>query len=470
MSNNIIEYTVKELHHQLVEKKLVPRDIVEALFDQIEQTDHHINAYISTYKEEALKQAAIAEKEIAAGQVKGIFHGIPLAVKDNIFIKDQVTTMASSIHKNFLPTYDATVIKQLQDAGAIIIGKLNMHEYALSITSSSPHFGPVHNPWNINKIPGGSSGGSAAAIAAGSTPISVGTDTAGSIRIPAAACGIVGLKPTRGVVSAHGVYPLSWTQDHVGPMAKTVTDTALLFDLLANHDENDPVSVTHPSAPVTKNINDDMRNKVIGIDETYFFKDIDAPIEEAVRNMINKLEAEGATIKKVSVPSLKDMDWAGFTFSVSEASAVHYRSIEERIEDFGDDIRPFLQMGAFPSTETYGHAQEVRKNIIADFEKVFDQVNVLISPTIPVFPNDIGESEALLNGEKVELLPHFIRLTGPANIAGIPALSVPVGLHDGLPIGMQIMGKNFSEDTLLSFGLAIEKLRDIPVFKAPSRL
>src|SRR5699024_2757336 len=326
----------------------------------------------------------------------------------------------------------------------------------------------VLNPWNKEKISGGSSGGSAASVAVGSTPVSIGTDTAGSIRIPAAACGIVGLKPTRGVVSAHGVYPLSWTQDHVGPMAKTVTDTALLFDLIASYDENDPVSVTHPSTPVTRNINEEVSNKVIGIDETYFFKDIDGPIEESVRDMINRLEEKGAIIKKVSIPSLKDMDWAGFTFSDSEASAVHYGSIEERIEDFGDDIRPFLQMGAFPSTETYLNAQIVRKNIIADFEKVFDQVDVLISPTIPVFPNDIGESDALLNGEKVELLPHFIRLTGPANIAGIPALSVPVGIHDGLPIGIQVMGKAFSEDTLLSFGLAIEHLRDVAEFKAPS--
>lgn len=459
MTVALTDLTLEELHAKLIAKEIVPSDIVEALFEKIEATDDIINAYISTYKEEALSQAEIAEKEIAEGRVKGPLHGIPLAVKDNIFYKNHVTTMASKIHEFFIPDHNATVMTKLKDAGAIIIGKLNMHEYALSITNDNPHFGPVRNPWNKEKISGGSSGGSAASVAVGSTPVSIGTDTAGSIRIPAAACGVVGLKPTRGVVSAHGVYPLSWTQDHVGPMAKTVKDTAILLESIADFDENDPVSVESNLSGLSKNLTGNISGLTIGIDEAYFFNNIDAPIEKAVRVAVDELKSKGAIIKKVTIPALKDMDWAGFTLTVSEGSAIHKRSILERPEDFGEDIRPFLQMGAFPSSKDYANAQKAREQIIHDFEEVFQQVDVLISPTIPVFPNNIGESEALLNGEKVELLPHFIRLTGPANIAGLPALSVPCGVHEGLPIGLQIIGKAFADETVLQTGLAVEKLK-----------
>ncbi len=455
---NITDLSIEELHQQIITKQLSPVELTKSLLQKIKSTDSQLNAYISVYEEEALEAAKVAESEIEAGTIKSKFHGIPIALKDNIFHENHLTTMASEIHKNFVPSYSATVVEKLVEAGAILLGKLNMHEYALSITGSSLHFGPVKNPWNLEKISGGSSSGSAVAIAVGSTPVSVGTDTAGSIRIPAAACGITGLKPTRGLVSAYGVYPLSWTQDHVGPMAKTVKDTAALLEIIAGHDENDPVSVEAQTTDYTSQINGDVSELTIGVEEDYFFKDIDSPIEKATRDVIQALKEKGATVKEVKIPALKDMDWAGFTFSVSEASVVHYDTIIERPEDIGEDIRGFLLMGASPASEVYKNAQKVREQLIKEFTSAFDEVDVIISPTLPVFPNNIGEVQAMLNGEKVDLLPNFIRLTGPANITGLPALSVPSGVHEGLPMGVQIIGDALDEQTVLNAGYAIEQL------------
>ncbi|MFA5667740.1 MAG: amidase [Balneolaceae bacterium] len=455
---NITDLTIEELHQQIKSKQLSPVELTQALLQQIKNTDSRLNAFITVYEEEALAAAKVAESEIVAGNIKSKFHGIPIALKDNIFHQNHLTTMGSEIHRNFIPTYNATVVDKLVNAGAILLGKLNLHEYALSITSSSIHFGPVKNPWNLDKIPGGSSGGSAAAIAVGSTPVSVGTDTAGSIRIPAAACGIVGLKPTRGLVSAYGVYPLSWTQDHVGPMAKNVKDTAALLEIIAGHDEKDAVSIDAETTDYTSHLDGDVSSLTIGVEEDYFFKDIDSPIEKATRNVIQSLVEKGAKVKEVKIPALKDMDWAGFTFSVSEASVVHYDSIIERPEDIGEDIRGFLQMGASPASELYANALKVREQLIKEFTEVFNEVDVIISPTLPVFPNNIGEVQTLLNGEKVDLLPNFIRLTGPANITGLPALSVPSGVHEGLPMGIQIIGNALDEKTVLNVGYAIEQL------------
>lgn len=369
--------------------------------------------------------------------------------------------MASKIHKDFVSKYDATVVAKLRDAGAIFTGKLNMHEYALSITSNNPHYGPVRNPWDLTKIPGGSSGGSAAAVAIGSSIASIGTDTAGSIRIPAAACGIVGLKPTRGLVSTHGVYPLSWTQDHVGPMTKTVKDAAGLLEIISGHDEKDPASVDRQAGNYLDQITGDVKDLVIGINEDYFFNHIDANIEKAVRKSIQTLVDRGAKVETVKIPALKDAEWAGFTFSVSEGSAIHMNSVLSRAEDFGEDIRGFLLSGQFPSSTQYAQALKVREALIQDFKEAFKKVDVLISPTLPVMPNNIGDELVDLNGEEVALLPNFIRLTGPANITGLPTLSVPCGFNGQLPIGLQIIGPAFSEGLVLNTGYAIEQMNPL---------
>lgn len=458
MTKDLINKSVTEIAPLIENKTISPVELTEAVLDWAEESQEKTNAYLNIYRDQALKDAKKAEDEIMNGNYRGIYHGIPMGIKDNIFFKDQLTTMASKIHKDFVPSYDATVVEKLREAGVIFTGKLNMHEYALSITSNNPYYGPVRNPWDLNKTPGGSSGGSGASVAVGSSMASIGTDTAGSIRIPAAACGIVGLKPTRGLVSTHGVFPLSWTQDHVGPMTKTVKDAAALLEVIAGHDEKDVGSVKHDPENYLDAITGDVKDLVIGINEEYFFKDIDANIEKLVRQTIDKLVVQGAKVETVELPAMKDADWTGFTFSVSEASAVHYKSIIERPEDFGEDIRGFLVSGAFPSSEQYAQALKVREALIHDFNEAFKKVDVLISPTLPVMPNDIGDDYVDLNGERVLLLPQFIRLTNPLNITGTPTLSVPCGFNGDLPVGIQITGPAFADGLVLNTGYAIEKM------------
>lgn len=466
LTKDLITKSVEELAPLIKDGSISPVELTKAVLDHAEESQDKLNAYISFYRDEALESAKKAEAEIANGNYRGMYHGIPMALKDNIFMKDHVTTMASKIHKDFVSKYDATVIEKLRNAGVIFIGKLNMHEYAMSITNNSPHFGPVRNPWDLNKTPGGSSGGSGAAIAADATMASIGTDTAGSIRIPAAACGIVGLKPTYGRVSSHGVYPLSWTQDHVGPMTKTVKDAAGLLDIIAGHDEQDPSSADQPVENYLEQITGDVKDLVIGINEDYFFNDIDANIEKSVRDTIQALVDQGAKVEEVSIPAMKDAQEANFTFSVSEASAIHMNSILNNPNDFGEDIRGFLVAGAFPSSTQYAKAHEVREQLIKDFNEIFKKVDVLIAPTLPVMPNNIGEDTVDLNGQEVDLLSNFIRLTGPTNITGLPTLSVPCGFNGNLPVGLQIIGPAFKEGLVLNTGYAIEKMNPLNGKKA----
>ncbi len=461
VTHELIFKSVEQLAPLIENKTISPVELTEAVLARAEASQDQINAYLDFYHDEAVTAAKKAETDIMNGHYRGMYHGIPMGIKDNVYFKNKQTTMASKIHQHFKPTYDATVVAKLREAGVVFTGKLHMHEYALSITNNNPHFGPVRNPWDLNKIPGGSSGGSAAAIAVGSSVASVGTDTAGSIRIPASACGIVGLKPTRGRVSTRGVYPLSWTQDHVGPMAKTIKDTAGLLNIIAGYDEQDSASIQRSTDDYLADITGDVKDLVIGVEEDYFFNKIDAPIENSVRDQIQKLVDQGAKIEPVKIPSLKDAEWAGFCFSVSEASMIHHDSIIERPEDFGADIRGFLLSGASPASTEYAQALKVREQLIADFNAAFRQVDVLIAPTLPIMPNDIGDDMVDLNGEKVDLLSNIIRLTGPGNLTGLPALSVPCDMNGQLPVGLQIIGPAFSESRVLNTGYAIEQMNPL---------
>lgn len=461
VTHELVSKSVEQLAPLIKNQSISPVELTKAVLDQAEETQEKVNAYVSIYRQEAEAAAQKAVVDIRNGHYRGMYHGIPMGIKDNLYFENKRTTMGSNIHQDFISTYDATVVAQLRQAGVIFTGKLNMHEYALSITNNNPHFGPVRNPWDLSKIPGGSSGGSGAAIAVGSSVASIGTDTAGSIRIPASACGIVGLKPTRGRVSTHGVYPLSWTQDHVGPMTKTVKDAAGLLDIIAGHDEKDPASVNRSVDHYVDQITGDVQDLVIGVNEDYFFNNSDANIEKSVRDQIQMLVDRGAKVEEVKIPSLEDAEWAGFCLSVSEASTIHHDSILERPEDFGADIRGFLLSGAFPSSTDYAQALKVREQLIADFNDAFKKVDVLISPTLPIMPNDIGDDLVDLNGEKIDLLSNIIRLTGPGNLTGLPALSVPCGFNGQLPIGLQIIGPAFSESRVLNTGYAIEQMNPL---------
>ncbi|MEI3611937.1 amidase [Pseudogracilibacillus sp. SO30301A] len=457
MSKNLVGKAVEELAPLIEKKEVSPVELTEEILNHAEATEGKINAYMEIYHEDAIKDAKKAEEEIANGNYRGMYHGIPMGIKDNVYFKDKVTTMSSKIHKDFVSDYDATVVAKLKNAGVVFTGKVSMHEYAWGITNNNPHYGAVKNPWNLEKIPGGSSGGSGAAVAVGSSVASLGTDTAGSIRIPSSANGIVGLKQTFGRVSKYGVYPLAWSLDHVGPMTRTVKDAAGLLQIIAGFDPNDPTTVDVPVDDYVGKITGDVKDLVIGVEEDYYFKEVDSEIEKLVRAGIQKLVDQGAKVQEVKIPTLKYAEWAELITSLSEASAIHHSDMLTRPDDFGHDIRMLFELGELPSAVDFLQAQQVRRQLKHDFRRAFEHVDILAMPTLPILPNDIGDDWADLNGKKVDLIDNIIRFMGPGNLTGLPALSVPCGFSQGLPVGMQLMGPAFGEAAILNAGYAFEQ-------------
>lgn len=455
--SNLHEKAVEELAPLLESKELSPVELTKEILEFAEKSQPVINSFMEFYREEALENAKQVEKEIQDGNYKGMFHGIPLALKDNLYFKDKVSTMSSKIHKDFVSDHDATVVEKLRDSGVIYTGKLSMHEYAWGITNNNPHYGAVKNPWDLSKIPGGSSGGSGAAVASGASVASLGTDTAGSIRIPSSACGIVGLKPTHGRVSKFGCYPLAWTLDHIGPMTKTVKDAAAMLEIISGFDHRDPTCVNAPVENYVSQLTGNVRGLVIGVNEDYFFNNVDTDVEDAVRRQIQLLVDRGARVEVISIPSLRYAEWAELVTSLSEASTIHHNDLQNRPQDFGKDIRLLFELGELPTAVDYLQAQQVRRQIKQEFNQAFQKVDVIIAPTLPIVVNNIGEDLADLNGEKVDLINNIIRFTGPSNLTGLPALTVPAGFKGHLPIGIQIIGPAFKEGRILNVGYAIEQ-------------
>ncbi|MFL0584009.1 amidase [Solibacillus silvestris] len=455
--SNLHEKAVEELAPLLESKELSPVELTKEILEFAEKSQPVINSFMEFYREEALENAKHVEKEIQDGNYKGMFHGIPLALKDNLFFKDKVSTMSSKIHKDFVSDHDATVVEKLRASGVIYTGKLSMHEYAWGITNNNPHYGAVKNPWDLSKIPGGSSGGSGAAVASGASVASLGTDTAGSIRIPSSACGIVGLKPTHGRVSKFGCYPLAWTLDHIGPMTKTVKDAAAMLEIISGFDHRDPTCVNAPVENYVSQLTGNVRGLVIGVNEDYFFNNVDTDVEDAVRRQIQLLVDRGARVEVISIPSLRYAEWAELVTSLSEASTIHHNDLQNRPQDFGKDIRLLFELGELPTAVDYLQAQQVRRQIKQEFNQAFQKVDVIIAPTLPIVVNNIGEDLADLNGEKVDLINNIIRFTGPSNLTGLPALTVPAGFKGHLPIGIQIIGPAFKEGRILNVGYAIEQ-------------
>ncbi|GAA5090563.1 amidase [Paenalcaligenes hermetiae] len=461
MNKELLEKSVTELAQLIKSKSVSPVEVTENMLQYIESSNPQTNAYVAITADSALKAAKHAENEIMQGKYKGTFHGVPIALKDNIYFANEVTTMCSKIHRDFVSKEDATVTARLREAGAVFTGKLNMHEYAWGIDNNSPHFGAVHNPWNPEKVPGGSSGGSGAAVASHSTYSSLGTDTAGSIRIPSSACGIVGLKPTHGRVSKYGVYPLAWTLDHVGPMSKTVADAAAMLQVIAGFDTKDPTSAPVPVVDYSASLNEGVKGLRIGINEAYFFNQVDSRVERIIRERLDDLEKQGAILSTVSIPALQYAEWAELAISLSEASTIHHEDLLKRPDDFGDDIRFLFEWGELFSSVDYLQAQQVRRALKQQFTQVLREVDVLVAPTLPFLVPNIGDNLVDINGQKTDFIQNCIRFTGPSNLTGLPALSVPAGISEGLPVGLQIIGRAFDEATLLKAAYAIEAMQPL---------
>jgi aspartyl-tRNA(Asn)/glutamyl-tRNA(Gln) amidotransferase subunit A len=450
--------TITELSAQIRQGSLSPVELTRQTLARIQKHQGSLNAFITISEELALEQAQRAEQEIRNGEYRGSLHGMPYAAKDLFYTKGLRTTVGSKIFTDYIPSFDATVIEKLNQAGAILIGKAGLHEWAYGITSDNPHFGSIRNPWDRERIPGGSSGGSAAALAAGLCSFSLGSDTGGSIRIPASLCGVVGLKPTYGRVSRYGAFPLGHTLDHAGPFGLTVQDTALVYRAISGYDPRDDSSVDRPSSLPEFPDQPSLRGKKIGVPRNFYFEKLNPDVETAVRDALRVLESLGANLVEVQVPDIEEVNTIARLILLAEASSVHRRRLEQRREDFGGDVRSLLDQGRFILATDYLDAQRRRRQLNAAFYRLFEQVDVMVTPTIPIIAAKIGQTTVKIGEEEQNVRLATTRFVRALNPTGLPVLSVPCGFSsEALPIGLQIVGRLFDEAGIFEVGDAYER-------------
>jgi len=450
--------SLADLSSAFRERRLSPVEVVRALLERIEAADRDLCAFITVTGGRALEEAARAEEEISAGRYRGPLHGVPLGLKDLIYTEGIRTTMGSAFFEDYVPDYSATAALKLEEAGAILVGKTNTHEFAYGPTGDRSYFGPTRNPHDTRRISGGSSGGSGAAVAANLVYATLGSDTAGSIRIPSALCGVVGMKATFGRVSKHGVFPLSWSLDHVGPLTRTVEDNALLLNTLAGHDPRDPYSVNEPAEDFTRDLEYGVRGSAIGVPRDFYFEHLEDEVGERVREAIEVFLASGAQVREVEVPNLPETLKAQRYILAADAYAIHEERLESEPERFGDEVRVRLLEGERLKAHRYASAQQRKLEAKKELEGALADVDVLLAPTLPIAATLMDQREASIGGYDEPVRSALTRLTGPVNLTGFPSLSVPCGFTPaGLPVGMQLVGRPFDEATLYRFGHAYER-------------
>jgi len=443
------EITIAEAADLLHRKQISPVELTTSCLDRIEELNPTVNAFITVMHDSVLVQAREAEDEIRAGNWRGPLHGIPIGLKDLIDTAGVKTTCASALFAERVPGEDAEVVQRLKRAGAVLIGKQNMQEFAWGGTSASSYFGAVHNPCDSERIAGGSSGGSAAAVATGMCFGALGTDTGGSVREPAAFCGIVGLKPTYGRVSTRGVFPLSFSLDHVGPLCRNIIDTALLLQAIAGYDKSDTTSVDWPVESYTDSLN--LRSKPrIGVVRRPFFDDLDPEIENAINNALKQISYLSSDILEVDLPATPG------AVQAAEVYAVHSKYFSASPELYGPWMRERMRQAAAVDAATYIQARQELDRVRRSAPEVFANVDLLVTPTTPVPPITLKEAMEMSPEPAGEL---WLRNTRPFNAYGFPTISIPCGFtRTGLPIGLQIAGPNFAEASLLSFAYALEQI------------
>ncbi len=451
--------TIREAAAAIREKRLSPVELAGAALARISRLDSTLRAFITVTGEYAMARARQAESELAAGRDRGPLHGIPVAVKDLFAMRGVRTTAGSKIFENHVTDYDSTVVQRLEAAGAVILGKLNMHEAAYGISSANPHFGAVRNPWDTQRSPGGSSGGSGAAVATNIVYAAMGSDTGGSIRIPASFCGTVGLKPTYGRVSRYGAFPLSWSLDHMGPLTRSVRDAALALNAIAGRDPRDETSSRRPTVDFVPDDDCSLRGMRIGFPRNFYFERIDASVESAVRGAIARAASMGATLKSVDLPDIAALNAIGQVTLFSEAAAVwepHLTAAASRAQ-FGADVLGRLDQGRLIPAVDYINAQRLRRRFRTAFDAVWREVDCFLTPTTPNTAPRVGENTIRLGGQDEDTRAASTRLVRGINVLGLPALSMPCGLgSSGLPVGLQIVGPPFAEASILRVGAALE--------------
>lgn len=464
------QWSVAQLARAIRDGAVSPVEVAQDTLQRIRSVDPHINAFITVMEREVLEFASRAETSLAAGRDLPPLLGVPVGVKDVIYTAGTRTTMGSAHFDEYVPDFDATVIQRLSRAGAIIIGKLNAHQFCYGATGDRSSAGAVRNPHDLTKVSGGSSSGSAAAVAAGLCHASVGTDTAGSVRIPASCCGVVGMKPTFGRVSKHGVFPLAWTLDHVGPLTRTVEDNALLLNVLAGHDPRDPYSSSRAPEDFTRALRDGVAGTRIGVPSVFFFDYLDEEVAEHVHNAIGTFAQLGAKVCTVDIPGMDQALSAFRLTQTAEAYAVHRERIEAEPDRYDDEVLERLRSGEKLQAYEYVEAQKSRFATTASFTRALADVDIVVAPTIPVLPPNIDQREITFAGHSEHPRFPLTRLTTPASFAGIPSMSLPCGFsRSGLPIGLQLIGRPFDEATVYRFGNALEQAQDLDMAPAGLR-
>ena len=461
----ITELSLKQLRRGITRKEISAKEVINAFLRRIDRLESKLNAFITVSAEEALREA----KKFDKGKKRGKLGGVPIAIKDNIITKGLQTTAGSMILKGFIPPYNATVTQKLLGEGAIILGKTNMDEFAMGSSTERSAFGPTHNPFDLSRVPGGSSGGSAAAVAARLAPAALGSDTGGSVRQPAAFCGIVGLRPTYGTVSRYGLIAMASSLDQIGPMARDVGDTRLLFEAICGQDSFDATTVAVNFQARVK------KPKVIGLPKEYFGPGLERGVRQKIDEVVSSLEEVGVKVASVSLPHTQYGIPAYYLIVPSEVSAnlARYDGIryglsirdkdltsiyfKTRGRGFGPEVKRRIVLGTFALSSGYFEAYylkaaKVRTLIVQDFAKAFKKVDLLLTPTAPTVAFKIGEKEDPLSMYLADIF------TIPSSLAGIPALNVPVGFGGGLPVGVQLIGPRFTEPLLFGVGEMIEQL------------
>lgn len=430
-------------------------ELTEGALDRIARLNPVTNAIQTVMAESAREQARQADAELARGRGRGPLHGIPVALKDLFYTKGVRTTGGSKLFAQYVPDHDAAVVESLAGGGAVLVGKAGMHELAYGITSSNPHFGAIRNPWDRDRIPGGSSGGSAASVAAGMVFMAMGSDTGGSIRIPASFCGVVGLKPTFGRVSRYGAMPLGFSLDHMGPLTRSVRDAAAVLNIIAGYDRRDDTSSRRPVENYVPEPEPSLRGLRIGLPENFYFERLDPDVDQAVRGAFRTAESRGAQVVPLRVPDISAINTVGRMILLAEASALMEPHLAQR-DQFGADVLALLDQGRlFPATD-YVNAQRLRRAMQREFAALWSRVDCLFTPTTPITAPRIGETSTSIGGETEDVRLASTRLVRAINVLGLPAVSIPCGSdRRGLPIGLQIIGKPFAEALILRVAQAL---------------
>jgi aspartyl-tRNA(Asn)/glutamyl-tRNA(Gln) amidotransferase subunit A len=441
-------------------REISPVELAQACLSRIRRLDGKLISFITVSAEQALKQARRAEQELRrnpaeADQGMGVLYGVPLALKDLFETEGVRTTAGSLFYSKHIPSEDAAVVRKLREAGAVLLGKTNMHEIALGLTSVNPHFGACRNPWDLEHVAGGSSGGSAAALAARFCPGALGTDTGGSIRVPAALCGVVGFKPTFGRVSLRGVIPLSWNLDHVGPMARSVEDIALLLQVMAGYDAREPNSVDIPVEDYSVQLKKGVKGWHIALAEDEYFAPTEQAVQQAVNQAATVLQKCGAHVERVAFPGAHQAALANGLMVVADAAAFYAERLRTQPGKFGADVLQRLRTGAALPLNDYIQARRIQGQMRRQFAEFFEVYDILLMPTTPVVAPPIEGPNA------VELARLLTRYTAPFNLTGLPAISVPCGFTvQGLPVGLQMVAKPWAEAQLLRAAYTYEQATD----------